>query len=75
NEKSASVSSAAVTGSAVTVDKLKLNQTLQDAKAKQKVLTGKIADEKAQGGEVGGLTAQLADVSKTVSKTQLQVNQ
>lgn len=61
--------------SGLTVNKVKIAQNLQDAKGKQKSLTAKIEQEKAQGGDVGGLNAQLADVNKTISKIQVQTNQ
>ena len=61
--------------SGLTVNKVKLNQTLQDAQSKQKSIAAKISQAKLQGTDVGGLNAQLTDAEKTVKKTQVEVNQ
>lgn len=58
--------------SALTVSKVKVAQNLQDAMVKQKNLTAKIAAAKEDGGNVGGLNAQLADVNKAISKDRTQ---
>jgi len=61
--------------SGATVNEVKVSQDLQDAIVKQKTLTAKIAAAKEDGGNVGGLNAQLTDANKTVSKDRLQMNQ
>lgn len=61
--------------SGLTVSNMKISQQLQDAKDKQKQLTAKIAEEKAQGNDVGALNAQLADAQQNVKKFQNKADQ
>jgi hypothetical protein len=59
----------------ITLSKAKVAENLQDAMVKEKSLTAKIADAKAEGRDVGGLNAQLADATKAVAKNRAQANQ
>ena len=61
--------------SGLTVSNMKISQQLQDAKDKQKQLTAKIAEEKAQGNDVGALNAQLSDAQQNVKKFQNKADQ
>ena len=54
---------------------MKISQQLQDAKDKQKQLTAKIAEEKAQGNDVSALNAQLSDAQQNVKKFQNKADQ
>ena len=61
--------------SGLTVSNMKISQQLQDAKDKQKQLTAKIAEEKAQGNDVSALNAQLSDAQQNVKKFQNKADQ
>ena len=61
--------------SELTVSNMKISQQLQDAKDKQKQLTAKIAEEKAQGNDVSALNAQLSDAQQNVKKFQNKADQ
>ncbi|HZF61456.1 MAG TPA: hypothetical protein VEZ52_07520 [Desulfovibrio sp.] len=61
--------------SGLTVSNMKISQQLQDAKNKQKQLTAKIVEEKAQGNDVSALNAQLSDAQQNVKKFQNKTNQ
>ena len=61
--------------SGLTVSNMKISQQLQDAKDKQKQLTAKIAEEKAQGNDVSALNAQLSDAQQNVKKFQSKADQ
>ena len=61
--------------SVLTVSNMKISQQLQDAKDKQKQLTAKIAEEKAQGNDVSALNAQLSDAQQNVKKFQNKADQ
>ena len=61
--------------SELTVSNIKISQQLQDAKDKQKQLTAKIAEEKAQGNDVSALNAQLSDAQQNVKKFQNKADQ
>ena len=61
--------------SGLTVSKIKISQQLQEAKDKQKQLTAKISEEKAQGNDVSALNAQLSDAQQNVKKFQNKADQ
>ena len=61
--------------SGLTVSNMKISQQLQDAKDKQKQLTAKIAEEKAQGNDVSALNAQLSEAQQNVKKFQNKADQ
>ena len=74
-DKSGENEASANSDSGLTVSKIKISQQLQEAKDKQKQLTAKISEEKAQGNDVSALNAQLSDAQQNVKKFQNKADQ